>query len=81
MPDLQNHSVVLTANKVQVGPSALSTILEYQISGKVADSKTGAQLATYSFLWPNILTSLTAAQYDALMQMIFRFLITCETGY
>ena len=81
MSDLQNHTVTLTANKAQVGPSALSTVLEYNVSGEVCDSTTGAQLASYSFTWPNVLSTLTAAQYDAITQASIRAVIQAKTGY
>lgn len=81
MPDLKNHTVTLTANKAQVGPTALSTVLEYTVSGEVVDSGSGANLAAYSFTWPNVLTTLTADQYAAIMQSVFRQIITAQTGF
>lgn len=80
MPDLWNHAVVTTGKAIQVGPSALTTVVEYQISGQVTANNNQTVLASYSFLFPEILATLTADQRDQLMQMVARFLITVKTG-
>jgi hypothetical protein len=81
MPDLQNFSVVTTGNVIQVGPTALTTIVEYLISGDVTDSTTGHLLSHFSFKVPEVFPTLTAVQLQQLMQIIARFLITTQTGY
>jgi hypothetical protein len=78
--DLQGHTVVAGA-AVQIGPTALTTTTSYTVSGTVMATGTMTQLATYNFTFPQVLATLTAAQRDQLMGMIFRYLIACETGY
>ena len=80
MPDLWQHVVATTGSTVQVGPSAVTKATQYAISGQVTADNNQTVLASYSFNFPNCLSSLTAAQVDTLMQMIARYLITCETG-
>jgi hypothetical protein len=78
--DLQGHTVVAGAT-VQIGPTALTTTTSYTVSGTVMATGTSNQLATYNFTFPQVLASLTVAQRAQLMDMIYLFLITCETGY
>ena len=81
MPDLKNHAVVAGA-AVQVGPSAVTKATAWTVSGSVVDSATQQTvLASYSFTFPQVLSTLTAAQASALMDLINRFLITCQTGF
>ena len=80
MPDLWQHVVVTTGKAIQVGPSALTTVVEYEISGQVTANNNQTVLASYSFKFPEVLATLTADQRDQLMQLVSRFLITAQTG-
>lgn len=81
MPDLKNHAVAAGAT-VQVGPSAVTKATSWTVSGEVVDSETQETvLASYSFTFPQVLSTLTAAQASALMDIVARFLVTCQTGF
>lgn len=81
MPDLWNHVVASTGASVQIGPTAVTKALQYQISGQVVSNNNQTVLASYSFTFPNVLSTLTPDEVDQLMQTVSRFLIQCKTGY
>ena len=81
MPDLHNHSVTSGSVSVQVGPTALSTTKQWTVSGVMIDSTTGASIAAYNFTFPQVLVTLTTPQLSGLMDIVNRYLITCQTGY
>ena len=84
MPDLQNFSVQPTGKLTQVGPNALTTIRQYRISGEIRDSTNGHLIADFSganaILFPDVMPTLTVTQVEAVLQLIFRYLVTQQTG-
>ena len=84
MPDLQHFSVTRSGANVQVGPSALTTAPEFVISGQLCDSTSGAVLADFTganaIHVPAVLATLTAAQHDELLQLVFRFVLHSKLG-